>query len=348
MNHLQDFRKLDIKTKKMISSNLAGNFKSAFRGRGLEFDEFKEYEAGEDSRYIDWLVSAREQRLLTKKFSLDKSIKVFFVLDLTKSMDFGIEKKKQDTLLEAFFLLALSSIENTDDVGALIFDENRYKFFEPKKGKSQIFEIYRSIMEMNTNSASSVIKHSHSVILGLDPGISSKVENLKNTKDTNIFKSIFSRDDKKNISESIDSGSGPEGQFSELVNLNSILSFLMKIKLKNTMLFFLTDKMQIQDYKELKVLALKNDLVFVNIFDNFENTLTLPKEYSGVLGLDSIFGEGIFVDLSDKEKKDEYIAYRKDKINMLSWYINSIKASYLKIDNLSNIYSEFFNFFSKK
>lgn len=302
MNHLQDFRKLDIKTKKMISSNLAWNFKSAFRGRWLEFDEFKEYEAWEDSRYIDWLVSAREQRLLTKKFSLDKSIKVFFVLDLTKSMDFWIEKKKQDTLIEAFFLLALSSIENTDDVGALIFDENRYKFFEPKKWKSQIFEIYRSIMEINNDS--------------IDPESSSGWQSSKKVQTS--------------------------------TTLESILSFLMKIKLKNTMLFFLTDKMQIQDYKELKVLALKNDLVYVNIFDNFENTLTLPKEYSWVLGLDSIFWEWIFVDLSDKEKKDEYIAYRKDKINMLSRYINSIKASYLKIDNLSNIYSEFFNFFSKK
>lgn len=312
MNYLQDFRKLDIKTKKMVSSNLAWNFKSAFRGRWLEFDEFKEYEAGEDSRYIDWLVSAREQRLLTKKFSLDKSIKVFFVLDLTKSMDFWIEKKKQDTLLEAFFLLALSSIENTDDVGALIFDENRYKFFEPKKWKSQIFEIYRSIMEMNNESIYPESIPVSSTRTKGSPGwqSSKKVQTSK--------------------------------------TLDSTLSFLMKIKLKNTMLFFLTDKMQIQDYKELKVLALKNDLVFVNIFDNFENTLTLPKEYSWVLGLDSIFWEWIFVDLSDKEKKDEYIAYRKDKINMLSWYINSIKASYLKIDNLSNIYSEFFNFFSKK
>ena len=66
MDHLKNFKKLDLKTKKMISSNLSWNFKSVFKWKWLEFDEFKEYEDGEDSKYIDWLVSARENRLLTK------------------------------------------------------------------------------------------------------------------------------------------------------------------------------------------------------------------------------------------------------------------------------------------
>ncbi len=292
MDYLKNFKKLDLKTKKMISSNLSWNFKSAFRWKWLEFDEFKEYEAGEDSKYIDWLVSARENKLLTKKFSVDKSLKVFFVMDVSKSMNFGFDKTKKDTLLEIFFLLALSSVENWDDIGALIFDENSYKFFDTKKGKWHIFEIYKTIVERENNL--SVITDN-----------------------------------------------------SQLSSLNSTFSFLTKIKLKNTLLFFLTDKMEFENDKNLKVLALKNDLIFVNIFDNFENTLNAKNEKSGVLGFLSNLWKWMFIDSLDKEKKTEYAILRKTKIKNFSRYLHSIKVRYISIDNLTNIYKEFFNFFSK-
>lgn len=290
MNHLQDFRKLDIKTKKMISSNLAWNFKSAFKWRGIEFDEFKEYDAGEDSKHIDWLVSARENRLLSKRYALEKSIKVFFVLDIWRDMDFWIDKKKIDTLIESFLLLALSSVENWDSIGALIFDETGYKYFQAKKWKAHVFEIYKNIVER---------------------------EKLKTNN-------------------------------SELLTLNSTFSFLSNIKLKDTLLFFLTDKMNITDDKKLKVLSLKNDTIFINIFDDFENTLNANKEDSWVLGFLSSFWKWLFVDNLNEEKKLEYKELRNNKIKSLQKYLSSIWVSYLKIDNLTNIYKEFFNFFSKK
>lgn len=290
MNHLQNFRKLDIKTKKMISSNLAWNFKSVFRWRGIEFDEFKEYEAWEDSKHIDWLVSARENRLLSKRYALEKSIKVFFVLDIWKDMDFWTDKKKIDTLIESFLLLALSSVENWDSIGALVFDETGYKYFQTKKWKAHVFEIYKNIVER---------------------------EKLKTNN-------------------------------SELLTLNSTFSFLSNIKLKDTLLFFLTDKMNITDDKKLKVLSLKNDTIFINIFDDFENTLNANKEDSWVLGFLSSFWKWLFVDNLNVEKKWEYKELRNNKIIALQKYLSSIWVSYLKIDNLTNIYKEFFNFFSKK
>ncbi len=272
----------------MISSNLAWNFKSAFRGRWIEFDEFKEYEAWEDSKNIDWLVSARENKLLSKRYTVEKSIKVFFVLDIWKSMDFGIDKKKIDTLIESFFLLALSSVENWDSIGALIFDENGYKYFQAKKWKAHVFEIYKNIIEKQLSK-----------------------------ENDRIF-------------------------------LNYILTFLSNIKLKDTLLFFLTDKMDITDDKKLKVLSLKNDLVFVNIFDDFENTLEWKDDNAWVLGFLSDLWKGLFVDNMDEEKKEEYKDLRKNKIKDLQKHLSLIGASYVKIDNLTNIYSEFFNFFSKK
>nr|MDD3720458.1 DUF58 domain-containing protein [Candidatus Gracilibacteria bacterium] len=325
MDYLSKFKKLDLKTKKMISGNLAGNFKSVFRGRGLEFDEFKEYEEGEDSKYIDWLVSAREQRLLTKKFVVDKSIKVFFVIDKTKSMDFGFDKKKIDTLIEVFFLLALSSEENSDEVGSLIFDENSMKFFDTKKGKAHIFEIYKNIVEnLFEKEKNGNIKVTKKVIKVIKNGlIISK----------NKISGFYGKG--KNYNEG-------KGNI-----LNSTFSFLNKIKLKNTLLFILSDKMETLDDKNLKILALKNDIIFVNIFDNFENTLE-SNETEGVLGFLSNLGNKIFIDNTTDEKKDEYKKLREKKIKDFSIYLNRMGISYLKIDNLTNIYKEFFNFFNKK
>ncbi len=327
MDHLKNFKKLDLKTKKMISSNLSWNFKSVFKWKWLEFDEFKEYEDGEDSKYIDWLVSARENRLLTKKFSVDKSLKVFFVMDIWKSMDFGFDKTKKDTLLEIFFLLALSSVENWDDVGALIFDENSYKFFDTKKGKWHIFEIYRSIVEKENGFSA------FSSVIPAEAGI------YKNDN-----KSILNNEANAN-NNLIDSGLNPEWR--SLKNLNSTFSFLTKIKLKNTLLFFLTDKMEFENDMNLKVLALKNDVIFVNVFDNFENTLDAENEKSGVLWFLSNLWKWMFVDNLDEEKKEQYAILRKSKIKSFSRYLHSIKVRYISIDNLTNIYKDFFNFFSK-
>lgn len=291
MDYLSKFKKLDLKTKKMISWNLSWSFKSAFRWRWLEFEEFKEYEVWEDSRYIDWLVSAREQRLLTKRFVVDKNIKVFFVLDNTSSMNFWFEKKKKDTMIEVFFLLALSSIENWDSVWALIYDEKDIKFFDSKKWRWHIFNIYKNIYE-----------------------------NL--TRFTKKYK--------------------------DLITMNSVFSYLNKFRIKDNLIFVLTDKMNFGDNKDLKILSYKNDVVVVNVFDNFENTLSSSNNVEWVIWFLSKIGKWLFIDNTDETKKEMYKNLRDAKIKSFSKSLNSLGVGYLKIDNLTNIHKEFFNFFNKK
>lgn len=288
-DYISKFKKLDLKTKKMISWNLAWNFKSVFKWRWLEFDEFREYESSEDSRHIDWLVSAREQRLLTKKFVVDKSIKVFFIIDTTNTMEFWFEKKKIDILIESFFLLALSSVENWDSVWAIVFNEQNYRFFDAKKWKAIVFEIYKEIVE---------------------------IEKKYNNRWT--------------------------------ININYIFSILNKVRLKNSLLFIITDKMDVKNDKNLKILSLKNDLIYVNIFDNFENTLETSYENSGVLWFMSNFKKKFFIDNLNNVKKEEYKLLRKNKIRDLSLYLNNYWANYIMLDNKSNIYKDFFSFFTKK
>ncbi len=290
MDAIKNFQKLDIKTKKMISSFDAWNFKSLFKWKGLEFAEYKEYETWEDSKDIDWLVSARGQKILTKIYNIDKSIKVFFLLDLRNNMNFGFEKKKIDSLLEIFFLLALSSIENSDKVWAIIFKEDDFKIFQAKRWKSHIFNIYKEILNFTNN--------------------------LKIKKNEN--------------------------------NLQNMILFLNQIKLKNNFLFILTDEMDVINDKNLKVLSLKNDIVYINIFDNFENTLEINENNLWIMWFKSKLWDTLNIDLNDDEKKENYKKYRQEKIKKLSNYLNKLWISYLKIDNFTNIYKEFFYFFKLK
>lgn len=290
MDAIKNFQKLDIKTKKMISSFDAWNFKSLFKWKGLEFAEYKEYEIWEDSKDIDWLVSARGQKILTKIYNIDKSIKVFFLLDLRNNMNFGFEKKKIDSLLEIFFLLALSSIENSDKVWAIIFKEDDFKIFQAKRWKSHIFNIYKEILNFTNN--------------------------LKIKKNEN--------------------------------NLQNMILFLNQIKLKNNFLFILTDEMDVINDKNLKVLSLKNDIVYINIFDNFENTLEINENNLWIMWFKSKLWDTLNIDLNDDEKKENYKKYRQEKIKKLSNYLNKLWISYLKIDNFTNIYKEFFYFFKLK
>lgn len=290
MDAIKNFQKLDIKTKKMISSFDAWNFKSLFKWKGLEFAEYKEYETWEDAKNIDWLVSAREQKILTKKYNVDKSIKVFFLLDLRKNMNFGFEKKKIDSLLEIFFLLALSSIENSDKVWAIIFKEDDFRVFQAKRWKAHIFNIYKEILCYT-------------------------------------------------------SGSNPRENKNSLQNM---ISFMTQIKLKNNLLFILSDEMDVTNDKNLKVLSLKNEIVYINIFDDFENTLENKWNYSWLSWFSSRFGDVLNIDLQNTYKKEEYKKYRQEKINNLSRYLWKVWISYLKIDNLTNIYKDFFYFFKLK
>lgn len=331
MNHLKNFRKLDITTKKMISSNLAWNFRSAFKWRWIEFDEFKEYEPGEDSKHIDWLVSARENKLLSKRYTLEKSIKVFFVLDIGSSMEFWIEKSKKDTLIETFLLLALSSVENWDSVWALVFGDNYYRFFGHKKWKAHIFEIYKNIVEFTSVIArnESIQKEWNNIVNGL-------LRKNSQWQQSEIQRRLPSSMEWQNQKTE-------ENQ----ISLNYTLTQLSNIKLKNNLVFILTDNMSIENDKNLKVLSLKNDIIYVNIFDNFENTLDWSLENSCVLGFLGTKKESIFIDNLDERKKEEYIKLRKQKIEDLKKYLQSFGISYLKIDNLSNIYKEFFIHFNK-
>lgn len=129
------FRLLDLVTLRRVSSLLSGNYRTSFHGSGIEFSDIREYAHGDDVRDIDWKTSARTARTFIKKYEEERELKTLFLLDASASMRFGLTTRtKFDTLSEILSILAYSSLENGDPVGAWFFDRSIREILPETKG----------------------------------------------------------------------------------------------------------------------------------------------------------------------------------------------------------------------
>ena len=141
----QKYKKIDIKTKRLVNSLFLWNYQAAFKGRWIEFSDFREYTPSDDARHIDWLVSAREWKTIMRRYREERELDILFVLDLSVSMEFGFGQKKFDTLIEILYLIAFSGIQNGDKVWALLIWKNHSKFTGFKKGNIWLFKILSAV-----------------------------------------------------------------------------------------------------------------------------------------------------------------------------------------------------------
>jgi len=140
-------RFIQIHTSKTVNSVLAGEYESVFKGRGMEFDEVREYQPGDDIRTIDWNVTARTGLPYVKQYVEERELTVFFLVDLSASGSFGsMEKTKNEVAAELTALLAFSAIKNNDKVGLIVFTDIIELFIPPKKGVSHVLRLIREIL----------------------------------------------------------------------------------------------------------------------------------------------------------------------------------------------------------
>ena len=140
-------RQLEIRTRKEVTDVMAGDYKSAFRGAGMEFDEVREYLPGDDVRSIDWNVTARQGRPFIKRFQEERELTVFFAVDLSASGYYGAGKSsKNDLAAELCATLAFSAVKNNDKVGLLLFTDRTELFIPPVKGTTRAMRIIREVM----------------------------------------------------------------------------------------------------------------------------------------------------------------------------------------------------------
>ena len=144
---LKKIRKIEIKTRGLSQNIFAGEYHSAFKGRGMIFSEVREYQPGDDIRDIDWNVTARQNKPYVKVYEEERELTVMLLVDVSGSRDFGAcGEIKKERMAEIAATLAFSSIQNNDKVGVIFFSDKIEKFIPPKKGKKHILLIIREII----------------------------------------------------------------------------------------------------------------------------------------------------------------------------------------------------------
>jgi len=147
---LQKVRKIEIKTRGLSQNIFAGQYHTAFKGRGMAFSEVREYQVGDDVRDIDWNVTARFHRPYVKVFEEERELTVMLLIDASGSLAFGTQKqKKSDIATEIAATLAFSAIQNNDRVGVIFFSDMIEKYIPPKKGRKHILRIIREMLDFH-------------------------------------------------------------------------------------------------------------------------------------------------------------------------------------------------------
>lgn len=150
---IRKVRRVEIKTRGLSRNIFAGEYHSAFKGRGMTFSEVREYQYGDDVRSIDWNVTARFRRPYVKVFEEERELTVMLLIDVSASLDFGSgECFKRDVMTEMAATLAFSAMQNNDKVGALFFSDKIEKFIPPQKGRKHILYIIRELIDFKPES----------------------------------------------------------------------------------------------------------------------------------------------------------------------------------------------------
>ena len=144
---IKKIRRIEISTNRLVTNIFAGEYESAFKGRGMEFDEVREYQHGDEVRTIDWNVTAKMGHPFVKKFVEERELTMMLLVDVSGSTKFGTyQQKKSDIIAEISALLAFSAVKNNDKVGLICFTDQVELFIPPRKGKKHVLRLIRDIL----------------------------------------------------------------------------------------------------------------------------------------------------------------------------------------------------------
>ncbi len=157
---LKRVRKIEIKTRALSSNIFAGEYHSAYKGRGMAFSEVREYQPGDDVRDIDWNVTARFNRPYVKVYEEERELTVMLMVDMSASQEFGtIVAFKRDLVAEIAATLAYSAIQNNDKIGVILFSDQIEKYIPPKKGRKHIMYIISELLDFQPQSSKTDIQN---------------------------------------------------------------------------------------------------------------------------------------------------------------------------------------------
>ena len=167
---ISQIKKILLKSDKLSSQILAGEYKSAFKGTGLNFESIREYQHGDEIKNLDWKVTARLQGPYIRQYKEERQMTLLLVIDLSASSLFGTEEKtKQEITIELASILAFLAIKNNDKVGLMIVSEDVEFYLEPKQGKAHIFRLIKELLTFKPVHKTTNIKKTLSSVIRLSP-----------------------------------------------------------------------------------------------------------------------------------------------------------------------------------
>lgn len=234
---LKKLRRYEIQIRKAINSQMQGDFHSIFKGSGLEFDDVRPYQYGDDIRSIDWHVTAKGHGTFVKTFKEEKEQTIFFILDVSASQQIGTPgRTKFDVSMEICGVLALSGAKESSQIGLICYSDEREKYMKPRKGLGQAYEIIATLEKLRPKSAKT--------------------------------------------------------------NLSKAISFALNSIRRKSVIIMISDFIDDDYYHNLQSLALKHDLVLIQIADKRETDLprlgiipVLDKESKKTLWVNTSFGD---------------------------------------------------------
>lgn len=157
---LKKVRQIEIKTRGLSKHIFAGEYHSAFKGRGMSFSEVRDYQYGDDVRNIDWNVTARYDKPYIKTYEEERELTVMLLIDISGSQNFGTSQRfKKNLITEIAAVLSFSAIQNNDKVGVIFFTDKIEKFIPPQKGKKHILRIIRELISVKPENKKTDISH---------------------------------------------------------------------------------------------------------------------------------------------------------------------------------------------
>ena len=144
---MSNMRQLELRTRRLVNDSLSGSYHSVFKGRGMDFDEVREYSPGDEVRTIDWNVTARAGKTFVKKYTEERELTILLVVDISASGNFGSGPlSKRDLAAELASVLAFSAIRNSDKVGLILYTDRVERYLPPKKGRRHVLRVVRDIL----------------------------------------------------------------------------------------------------------------------------------------------------------------------------------------------------------
>jgi uncharacterized protein (DUF58 family) len=285
---IKKIRYIQIYTSKAVNDILAGEYHSVFKGQGMEFDEVRAYQPGDDIRTIDWNVTARTGHPYVKRYVEEREITVFFLVDLSASGDFGSrEKLKNEVAAEFCALLAFSAIKNNDKVGLIVFTDIIELFIPPAKGTSHVLRLIRELLYFN-------------------PG------EIRKKTGTDIALA---------------------------------LDYLGRVLNKRGVVFLVSDFLDQNFEKPLKVLARRHDLIAVTVLDPRE--LALPDV--GLLEIqDAETGETLVIDTGSKTVRSNYARLAREKREKLASLFQTTGIDHIQLFTDRDYVLDLVKFFRKR